>query len=388
LKKADLKQMAFYPWLTIEKPLSVGKYELTPFVRGQEPFGKETEEQKIVDRILRSYVHAPDGPISEATILKIDGNAFNVQLAKEEKEDLFRFNELLAFSAMSQRTYFDSSGYINRDSFILCLQGFEHGRIGTSVMTRRKDWNTTTFLVDGGRFSLPLHVPSNYKPRFDLELLIALLSVFEDERGCKTPWSNYYNCIYSYNLSNTDNDQISDNLEMVLMVGALEMLLGIQNGSEKSLLKVFMSVFKPDRYLNVFSCPRLPSGDSVASEWLSDAFRLRGQFAHGRAFSPYQSKRKKHEHLLLGAFLLPLLLKQCLFADGKYSFTDEDRQKMNSFEKMCCEDLFAKSTNPEDRFDWPMHRILNDAKWELLTLKIKNELDGVLQSKSDGSEKS
>lgn len=100
--------------------------------------------------------------------------------------------------------------------------------------------------------------------------------------------------------------------------------------------------------------------------WVRDLFRLRGNLAHGKIESRYRPVWSLREHLLLGSFVYPLVLKLELQKSGLYVICEEDQGLLDLFEALACEELFAPMSNPNDPNSYPWRQVFQRAaedKW-------------------------
>ena len=124
--------------------------------------------------------------------------------------------------------------------------------------------------------------------------------------------------IVGFNLANTDDLKIREHFEIVLLVGALERLLDCRGGDERELTQRVLNTLVPSIERRASACARL--GDSgtdarlrteasVREVWIRDLYRARHLPAHGRLSGKPRPVWSAKNHLLLGAFAFPLVLK-------------------------------------------------------------------------------
>jgi hypothetical protein len=63
--------IAFFPWVTIEEPLSVGPLRLLPYERGEQPGNQPHSPQKDIDGVLHAYAVRKTQLVSLATLLEL-----------------------------------------------------------------------------------------------------------------------------------------------------------------------------------------------------------------------------------------------------------------------------------------------------------------------------
>ena len=116
---------------------------------------------------------------------------------------------------------------------------------------------------------------------------------------------------------------------------------------------------------------RFPKAASVREAWIRDLFRLRGDFSHGRIQARYPSLWHQREHLLLGGFLFPLLLKLTLVSRGIYELNDSDREGIQAFEALCCADHFRETGGDASKFPWT--KIVRQAGFDAIIRQLLEE---------------
>jgi hypothetical protein len=173
-------------------------------------------------------------------------------------------------------------------------------------------------------------------------------------------WDQFFEAIFWFNRANTDSDSVIPQIEAVETIGAFERLLGLHNGSEKELRRELSSCFIPTKEMlreNSERSKRFESCRTVRQAWITDFFRLRGDHSHGRRKARYISAWSLKEHLLLGAFLFPLLTKVKLSKAGLYTLSRRDRAGLDAFEVLASADLFERQMEDATSQDYPWNRI-------------------------------
>lgn len=84
--------------------------------------------------------------------------------------------------------------------------------------------------------------------------------------------------------------------------------------------------------------------NTVRIRWLEDAFQLRHQLADVKVDAPRQTIWSMRERMLLGALLVPLLVKAALRGANLYEFTPEDDFRKGAFERLATLEPFVLPT--------------------------------------------
>ena len=353
--------LAFFPWLELDEDVSLPVGSLVRFDRGRRPGG---QLQATLDALLAPFVVGADRPISKATLIQLPEHGLIDDLTEGERDEVFAVGELVAFAGLAAREYFAPFHYANRDTFTLVIQAFTEPGVGVGVRSRRRDGSSSTYVSPGAyRVRQPQHLAGTGGVRLDVPLLEALLKVRE-----VGGWPELEEAIFFFNRANSDSDQIFEQAEIVSTTSAIERVLGCRGGTERELADRFTGEWKASRCLLPRESSRFPRDQeqfqhrSIAESWIRDFFRHRGNVGHGRKRTEHPAVWSAEEHLLLGAYAFPLLVKLILAQKGYYLGTWEDQLDVDVFEELACAQLFAQIPDPveddeEAHLVWPWHQI-------------------------------
>lgn len=332
--------LAYFPWLQLESDLHLSEFTLLRFERGQRP---GAGDQAAADALLSAYVVGANHPIRKATLIQLPGHGLTDDLTEDERDELFAFGEMVAFSGLSAREYFSPFGYANRDVFTLIIQGFTDPAGGVAVRSRRRDGSTLAYVSPGANLVRePHHVPATWAVKLDEPLLKALLKA-----RAIGDWPDIDEALFFFNRANTDNEQVFEQAEIVSTVGAFERALDCRSGKENDLIDRFLAAWPAASCLIPRICARIPAeprfqARPVVESWLRDLFQHRGNVGHGRKRTAHPAIWTAEEHLLLGAFAFPLLVKALLAKRGDYVWTWDDQFDVQVFEELACARLFTE----------------------------------------------
>lgn len=358
-----MPMLGFSPWIILDEVVDLGHFRFAPYLRGGAPFGPDTAAQRTADLLLEPCRGLADRPVRQAVLVQVVGREPFDVLPDEECQALLEAVELLAFSALASRDFFNfnTGAYCNRDHFAFYLQEFQDPASGARVVTRRRDGATINLLPrETYRIRAPEHVHS-HTPRIDRQLLTALWSV----RARASEWPHYFEAILGFNQANTDNRQVTEQAEAVAMVGAFERLYNLTRGKQDDLVAAVMPDLAWYPQLACDACRRArmpaervgkPSGPT--GEWLRDFFRSRGGWAHGRQDPTHPAKWSRREHLLLGAYVFPLVTKGKLRRDASFQPAPEDDLRLSILDRLVClQELFVPNGQLEDDAKHPWLKV-------------------------------
>jgi len=360
--------LAFFPWLRISNPISVGDVRIMPYSRGRQPAGEGSKIQEKMDTILQPYQESGDRPVVDAAVMQFAGSDSLRDLSEQEIAEALLLAELLTVCGLSSREYFGGGlQYCNRDNFQLVIQRFteKDDLQWIRITSRRRDGATNNLTIRADlHIQRPDHVYNYLGISIDTPLLESLLAARKNE-----DWDRFWESILCFNLANTDNIANAEQIEAVLIVSAFERLLGCSRGNEHDLASKFVSTLVPAEEISISNCPRLNDPQvarrfqhcaSVRDAWIRDFFRLRGDFAHGAMTPDYPAVWLLREHLLLSSFVFPLLLKTVLAVGKTYIITREDQDQIDIFEHLACKDLFVPTGDTFHSDSWPWNQVTRE----------------------------
>lgn len=334
--------IAFFPWASVQSPVSFGPLRLFPYRKGILPGNLPHVMQVQVDEVLSAYADRPNFHVHAGALLEFADWHLGMDISDEQLTKLFRARHLLAFSALSQRQLFHHSNYSNFDTYSLVIQRFNLKKPSTfSIITRRRDGRSRLlWAADNFAFHRPLHVDGRAKIDFDETLLLALLNL-------PSAYEYIYEAIIEFNLANTDSSDVPEHVEVVMCKSAFEWLLQVDSkvNSFVVALNALLSGTKfelPQGPLVAAWTRRWQQSPNLLSAWAKDFCAVRGKSAHGAPKTDFVWS--SHQHLAFIAMLFPLLVKKSLSDAGLLVMTNVDIEKLRRIEMYLAHDPFD--------FDW------------------------------------
>jgi hypothetical protein len=379
--------LPFLPWICVDKEYQFAGLELFPYRVGS---SQEKGFSDVIDQVLKAYQDNLGSPVQDVTLIKLSNRNIGDDLLEEEIDKVFAFEEIFTFSALSERRYFEFSSeeYINSDTCDCILQRFTN-RAGTvGVYARRRDGLMQSAInADSHVIRASYHITT--KPSFSLnkELIEALIQSYD----CGN-WHLYEESLSLFNRGNTDNDTVQPRAEIIAICGAFERFLG-SNGKEHDLSSKFLSAL--DAMNTIVLVPNLPykSVPSLEKEimspapredWIRKFFSTRGSLGHGYKEGARPSKWTLSEHLLLGAFIFPLLVKLQLQKEGLYQLTTgtggSDQHRLMAIDHLVSwkESLFPVEKQRWYRNNFPWHEAMEEAEKPIRTQELREVIEKAL----------
>jgi hypothetical protein len=372
-----MSMLAFFPWLKIKEDIKIGDIKLHKFKLSEENTNKD-RFQITCEKVVKHYYIHTNHIIDECTMLSINKKDIFNDFNEEELDFLFSFSEILAFSGLSKREYFGFGfNYWNKDNFTLVIQGFDEKSDGVTIVTKRRDGSTKAYW-DGDAFkvNMPFHV-NNIVVTIDITLAKSLLD-FQESLGANGIFLT--DALFFFNRANTDDNLISEYQEIVMLVSAFQRLLDCKTGKEDELINRFMTIYNPKQDFNVNHSKRIKNSKYInismplREAWLRDFYQLRNDYAHGKRISERPRIWIPQEHLLLGAYSFPLLVK-ILLSKKYYYLSEDDADDIELFEQLIEINILKK---PKDSEKWEWDKIRSDYKFHKAVERavkkaIKNE---------------
>lgn len=366
-----MPMLPFLPWMTINEPIHFGRFHLIPtgvaLTNGEVP----AEQHAPIRTILEVYDHRRRVDQDPVPLLRRDDLSLTSDLTDDQITEYFDFRTRLTFAVLSARQFFEHR-YANSDHVRLVIQGFTPERAGGAVLVQRRRDGSTRIIVPRGHLSVrrPHHISGSCQlPRdLDADLLCAL----ESASAAEPPWwLRIMEAIRLFVGANTDTPDVSEHAELIDVVSAFSLLANAWD--ENSTVQGFVSTLPSSERLP--GMETLPDGPKAHNSrfqqaleketvtraiWLKDAYRLRGNFSHGRVTTvSYPAIWSEREHLLLAAVAFPLYLKAILEREGFYQMTNEDVLMNTAFDALA---LLAPFDTEEEEHGSPWSEIISQVR--------------------------
>lgn len=391
--------IAFFPWLQISQPYDFGAIKLSPYSVGA---AKEAGLPDSVDKIISTYKTHSGSNVLHVSLISYNGSVVHDDFNEDDCEQILIFKEILTFVGLATREFFGLGiDYINSASFKCILQKFNLCTAGgdASLITRRRDGKATNYLSEGNvLFHCPHYVHSQKTLIIDSNLVTSLLNAVENN-------NDYAGIISLFNLANSDSEHLLERVEITLCVIALENMFG--SGQEDIILNFRKENMKISNVKTIENSSRCITEEkkkigntnkycqSLIEVWLKDLYRIRNKSAHGGKKNNNDFIWNEREHLLLFAYIFPYLVKIKLEADGFYSLSKADNDKILAIDYLLsCPYLFKKietgidgletdtidkesSIEGKNWLDWPWNLAVEEANEEISLRMIQESIEEV-----------
>lgn len=397
-KNSVERLIAFFPWLTLSAPAYLPGIRFVPFrivhsparsavsIGGVEfPSAARSEVVSLrvspelleletsLTRILAGYVDISGEPMTNCTLACVESSQPVWDLRGQDREQIRFAGLLLTLIAMSCNEYFLPLGQCaNAAKFQLYWQSFVDPAEHVAFRFRRRDGTT----LDGGykhgevTFTVPLQCRPVDEVCVDEGLLEGINKALEAKSGLI---SRLRTALSFFNLANTDSESMLEEAEIILMGSAFEQILNAQSAYQLSCK--FGRLFKDYGSVKVEDAMKERTGIQIKEDyegkgnldgkqfgtkeeyveaqkqslvhvkWIEEFHHLRSRVVHGEEISSRSWGWSKPEHLLMGAFVFPLLVKMMLSNECHYGLTDLDKIKCRSIDSLLSKCEWHKSSS-------------------------------------------
>lgn len=381
------------PWLKLRSPVTVLEVCFTPYADDKAPVQFKPFAGDI-GRVLSSYRDVEGNPITECVLGFIQNEDPCKELDRAEASRVNEAVQLLAFCGLTTNEYFTQVGYYaNSSAFQVVFQRFTPGSEWIALTIRRRDGETLSGGYKHGevKFSIPVQSAHLEPAHMDIALLEALDQCF---RAPDALTRRLLQAISLYNQAHTDSDAILPEREVILLASAFEQLFADCNGAEdlackvSTLLESYGAVRVRD---SVRAGPiQLTKGREPQEQawflhrkWAQELYHLRNDFTHGNDPARRSWGWSVPEHLVMGSFVFPLLVKVLLAQASRYSLLGNDIDRLQVIDLLLNETDWATDSGNHSKWsetiqkhktDRTLERASQEA-WDMLQ-QSKNEPGG------------
>jgi hypothetical protein len=369
--------IAFLPWLRLREDCQVAGVEFVSFRDGNDhvhPALAEIGGQ--VSTILSSYVDLEGSAIANCTIAMTSRRGWN--LTDADFETVQWAASLLFLSAWACNEYFPKffGPYVSSSNFRVTWQRFTGNATYIAINAKRRDGRTLIGGYEHGelKFTRPVQCVAD-AVTVDSQMLRALDEAHT--KNTKTIGRLQYATSF-IELANTDDDLMRWMPEAILMASAFEQMLDVEYKRDlvtefESLLVPFGSVTVTDAMAvrpGIWIDPQYAAtqpGWFVHKKWIEELYDLRSKSVHDGTHLARAWGWTPHEHLVMAAFVFPLMIKLMLEREGVYGLTEDDRVRCLAVDKLLARRDWQESgeDGPNPRNNWSM--VLYDIKREMST---------------------
>lgn len=350
--------LAMLPWLQVRSEVRIGDARFVHVdaahpersVPALEPVAKDCAQ------VLRSFRLSGASGIPACTFLLPDGWDPTVYPDDAAQAKLYWAASLLMLSALSANEYGQHNAWCaNARTFQLNLVKFTSPPGYLPLTRRRRDRESLTI---GAEWGDPLfHIPDECNPPMPVSVdkrLASSLGSLEDD----DPLAQRLRlALPFFGWANTLADSSSWEMEIIAFVAALEALLG-SNG-QYTVAKAVRHLLQPYGSIRVRDArrtrPKITTRGGHAAQqegWhvhgllIHELYDIRNGLAHKGFCDTAELAWFPYEHLAMGAFLFPLLVKLLLARRGRYELTWDDKGACDAVDPLLAAPVWFDWRNP------------------------------------------
>jgi hypothetical protein len=374
--------IGFLPWLTVAGDITLGQFQFIPFKVPDGSINPQLKEiEAVLNEIISSYVDLQLRVVRNFTVVVRPGKERSWDVANENVETIQRAVSLLCLCAMAKNDYFQQvlPKYANATNFQPYFQSFTQPIEHISLRARRRDGGT---LIAGHKhgevkFVVPLQCESLRETHVDSQLVdgLNLANV-----GGSALTRRLIPAMSFFGLANTDADGMLSEAEVVLMGSAFEQLLEAESAIDLSrklgdIFQDYGSVLVRDAIdsrRGILIDPDYADAQLewfVHRKWIQELHQLRSYYVHGEDYLSREWGWSPKEHLAIGAFLFPLVVKLFLQSEGFYELNECDELRYIAIDRLLVANDWGSSQDNPNAGTW--QQVLSDCKSILRRRKAK-----------------
>ena len=281
--------------------------------------------------------------------------------------------------------------YTNFSYFEVVGQGYTGSPPTWISLTHRHRGGSS---LDGGyqhrevKFSVPIHARSSQRTRVDEVFLIALDHAAQDEAGSSL-FERLATALPFFAVANTDSRLISDLAEAILLASAFEQLFNAR-GDKQRLVDRFTRAFGPFAAVQVKNAIATRPGIAfidpesratqlawpIHAKWMEELYDVRSKAVHHGSVARRSWGWTIGEHLLIGSWVFPRVVKCRLADENRYVMTERDIADCESLDTLLAADTWGEDSDGRNAWGRILSHHRAQRAWKTIAQKIDRELTG------------
>ncbi|MDD5326502.1 MAG: hypothetical protein PHY02_01655 [Phycisphaerae bacterium] len=344
-KDKKVHTVVLLPWLKLGTDLEMGKYLFLRWPRKDNKFGEFTES---LNSICGMYKYL-DGDVESPQTIMIDKSRDLFERVEEQDRQAFQEAvTLLTTALIGENEFFRSLGnYVNSSLTELHYQNFSIGEDWVAFTSYKRDGYTSDM---GYTFDeITVSTPPGCRMRGGCgKVEKAWLGALGKTIEKSTPLDRLViEASDLFRQANTDSPSVLQITEVVMLANAFDRLFPSAK-DRYQLSKAISKELKNWVNIRVEDSKRLAARQIVSSQlgpkysggwdivqfWILELYVLRNSYVHGGDVTQLKWGWIPHEHLLMGAYVFPLLLKVIMSKEGRYELSEEDKYKLLAIDNL------------------------------------------------------
>ncbi len=344
-KNSKVYTAVLLPWLKLGCDLRISKYLFLKWPRQDDKFGEFTQS---LNGICGMYKYIDGQVESPQTIMMDSSLALFERVEGEERQAFQEAVTILTAALIGENEFFTGFGnYVNSSLTELHFQNFSIGEDWVAFTSYKRDGYTTDM---GYEFNeVTISTPPGCRTRTGCKGIDqAWLDTLGKTLEKSTPLDRLViEGADLFRQSSTDSPSVLPATEIVMLANAFDRLFPDANGKHR-LSKAVSRELADWLDIQDKDSHRLSSKGIVPSEiysdyseegdlvrfWIFELYALRNDYVHGNDSMRHKWAWLPAEHLLMGAYIFPLLLKVLMSKEKRYELSQEDVYKLYAIDDL------------------------------------------------------
>lgn len=331
--------LVLLPWLKIGEDLQLGNYRFLRWPRGDSEI--DPRFNKSLNDISSMYKYVNGRVESPQTIMIDSSRECFIRIEGEERRPYVEAAVLLTMCLIGENQYFSRGNYINSSLTEVHFQNFSLGEDFVAFTSQKRNGSVSDM---GYKFKeITITTPPGCRVHTGCS---SLSSEWLESLGSVLSKNTHLDRLIIeasdlFGQANTDSPNVLISTEIVAMANAFDRLFPKYDGRYKLSEKVSKILDRwqavstrnsnrlSEKGVDFSKIDRRVNDDwKLIRYWMYELYCFRNYYVHGNDLSRHKWSWDANEHLLMGSYIFPLLIKVLLANEGKYELTEEDEFKL------------------------------------------------------------
>jgi hypothetical protein len=368
LAKSKGGRIAFLPWLTLPTAVNVGAFRFQPVKLAEIDAVVGDVMAEAVATTIRTHVDQSGKPIESCTLILMPKRAVPWDMPDQRWPFAAGACKLLALGALAEQRFLCSPvfhGHMNSTMF----RPANHIALADSPCFSTLHNRRGGSLRVGGRmvtdtvFQQPYQIEGTRCDAVNARLIRAVIKA---EKEAPELFSAIETALDMFLLGHSEAPELDDHTCVMLSAMALERLLEPKKSTAQGVAEEFTELFSVFPHRSIASStwmqcdPKFQADQAtwpLHRKWMKELYEARSSQAHRGPKPEFSSNFEPEKHLVIAAFVFPLVMKLKLANAGLYILSSDEIASCEVLDELIDSDWGTGFENPPQ---WP--RILDQAQ--------------------------
>lgn len=370
LVKSEGGRIAFLPWITLPIAVNVGAFRFVPVKLAEIEAVVGGMMAEAVAATIRTHVDQAGKPIESCTVIIRPRGALVWDMPDDRWPFAAGAAKLLALGATSEQRFLGSHifhGHMNSTMFRPVNHVALAGSPYFSMLYSRRGGS----LRVGGRkvtdtvFQQPYQIEGTRCDGVNTRLIQAVIKA---EKKAPDLFAAIETALDMFLLGHSEAPELDDHTCIMLSAMAFERLLEPKKSGSVGLAESLADLFQrfPHRLISASSWIKCDNNTKWQAEqltwplrrkWMKELYEARSSQAHRGPKPEFSSNFEPEKHMVIAAFVFPLVIKLKLVDAGLYKLSSDEIASCGVLDALIDSDWGTGFDNPPQ---WP--RILDEAQ--------------------------